>query len=54
MRLLLLAAAAVCFAVAVLVAIGAVTSDFNAWLAGGLLAYVVSVAAVERPVPPKR
>lgn len=40
--LLFLLAAVVCFAVALLVAVSAITSNYDAWLAGGLLSYVLS------------
>lgn len=49
---LLLWAAAACFLIAVLVATAAVTftTDWSAWLAGGLLAWVFSlILATEAP-----
>lgn len=48
-RTVLLVAAAVCFAVAVLVATSTVGGDFDAWLAGGLLAGVLAALVVELP-----
>lgn len=41
-RLVLLIAACVCFAVAVLVGVGAVHSNELAWIAGGLLAWALA------------
>lgn len=41
--LALMIAAAVCFAVAVLIAVSAVSGNFDGWLAGGLLAAVLSM-----------
>lgn len=52
-RTVLLVAAAVCFAVAVLVATGVVGGNFDAWLAGGLLAQVLAVLVVELPAVPR-
>lgn len=40
--LLFLLAAAVCFAVALLVSLAVIQSNYDAWLAGGLLSYVIS------------
>jgi hypothetical protein len=37
-------AAVFCFAVAVLIAVGVFTSNENAWLAGGLLAFALPFA----------
>ena len=45
LRLALLVAAAVCFAVAVLIAVGAVHSNYDGFLAGGLLSCVLSLFA---------
>lgn len=52
-RLVLVIAAAVCFAVAVLVSATTLGGNFDAWLAGGLLAWALSVlvAALEAAKP---
>ena len=40
--LLFILAAVICFAVALLVAVGAVQSNFDAWTAGGLLSFALA------------
>lgn len=52
--LILLLAAAVCFVVALLVALSAVTGNYDAWLVGGLLAWALSLLVAPlaaRPQP---
>lgn len=51
--LVLLLAAAVCFVVAVLIAVAAISGNFDGWLAGGLLAWVLSVLAGSLPARPQ-
>lgn len=40
--ILFLIVSAICLAAATVVALGAITSNYDAWLAGGLLSYVLS------------
>ena len=39
---ILIIAAALCFGVAILIALGAFHTNYDAWLAGGLLSYMLS------------
>lgn len=55
LRLILLIAACLCFAIALLVAVGAIGSNEAAWIAGGLLAWALAaLVAGAAPYVPSR